>query len=74
MPVPDTLLTVLRCPKSHSALRPASPEEAAALSDKWSHTNNALTPTGFLISTQGQWAYPERNGVPCLLVDEAIAL
>jgi uncharacterized protein YbaR (Trm112 family) len=74
MAVPDSLLTLLRCPKSLLPLRWASPEESGVLGEKWNRSNNPVAPTGFLISADNRWAYPERDGVPCLLLDEAIAL
>ena len=74
MSVPDRLLPLLRCPKSHRTLRPASEEETLVLEGKWNRTVNSVTPTGFLISTDGAWGYPVRDDVPCLLLDEAIAL
>jgi uncharacterized protein YbaR (Trm112 family) len=74
MAISASFLVNLRCPKSHAPLRLASADEASALASKWNQTNNPMPPTGFLISTDGAWAYPERDGVPCLLIDEAIAL
>ncbi len=74
MPIDASLLAILRCPKSHTDLRLASQEEADRLYVRWARVSPAVIPTGFLISADGSWAYAERDGVPCLLVDEAIAL
>jgi len=72
MPVTETLLHLLRCPKNHGPLRPASSEETVNLKAKYHLHHQDIVPTGFLISVNGDWAYVEREGVPCLLIDEAI--
>jgi uncharacterized protein YbaR (Trm112 family) len=75
MPIQDSFLEMLRCPKTFSGLRRAQPEEAILINEKWIVKNSgADNLTGFLVSTDGAWGYVERNGIPCLLLDEAVAI
>ena len=75
MPIHDSFLEMLRCPKTFSSLRRAQPEEATLINKKWIVKNSAPNDvTGFLVSADRAWGYVERNGIPCLLLDEALAL
>ena len=56
-------------------MRLALPEEATLITERWIVKNpGAANLTGFLVSTDGAWGYVERNGIPCLLLDDAVAL
>jgi len=75
MAIQDSFLATLRCPKTFSGLRLALPEEATLITERWIVKNpGAANLTGFLVSTDGAWGYVERNGIPCLLLDDAVAL
>ena len=75
MPIPESFIAMLRCPKTHSDLRLARPEEVTRITEKWIVRNPGTDNlTGFLVSVDGAWGYVERNGIPCLLLDEAVPL
>lgn len=57
------LMAILVCPETHQPLSPAPPEILARLKLE-----------GGLIRADGKRVYPIRNGLPILLIDEAINL
>lgn len=76
------LLEILVCPESHTPLRPAGDELLARLNAAIAEgklTNRAGHPVAeplaeALVREDGQLVYPIVEGIPVLLVDEAISL
>ena len=75
------LLEVLCCPADRSAVRLASPAELEALNNRIANgvKNNAGAPVGekldaAIIRVDGTFAYPVREEIPVMLIDEAIPL
>ena len=75
------LLEVLRCPADRSSIRPATPEEIAALNARiaaGAKANGGGSVEGpleaALIRGDGTYAYPVREGIPVMLIEEAIAM
>lgn len=75
------LLDILRCPESHQKLAPATPEALEALNRRIAsgaiknRAGKVLESKldGGLVRDDQQFLYPIRDGLPNLLVDEAIA-
>ena len=80
--VDGAFLSLLRCPRTGAELRIAEPEELAAINDslvKGELENVAgrkleQTMEGALVSACGRWLYPVHEGIPVLLVEEALEL
>ena len=78
----DSFLSLLRCPRTGGELRLAGPEELAGYNDRvregrlGNAAGQKLTQAmeGALVSECGRWAYPVHEGIPVLLVEEAVAL
>ena len=75
------LLEVLCCPADRSAVRLATPSELEALNARIARgvKNNAGGPAGdaleaAIIRADGTFAYPVREEIPVMLIDEAIPL
>ena len=76
------LLEILCCPESRQDLRQADGEETAALNARIASgevRNRADQPisapvAGLLVRRDGRFGYAVRDGIPVMLVDEAIAL
>ena len=75
------LLEVLCCPADRSAVRLATPAELEALNARIAKgaTNNAGASAGekleaAIIRVDGTFAYPVREEIPVMLIDEAIPL
>lgn len=75
------LLEILRCPRSGRALRLASDTEqaqvrealeAGRLSAEGADANAVIDQ--LLITDDGAWAYPVTDGVPVMLVDQALPM
>ncbi len=62
-PLAPALLALLRCPLTGQELRPAPPETLSKLA--W---------PAALVTADGTRAYPIREGIPILLLDEAAQL
>ncbi|MEP6668903.1 MAG: hypothetical protein ABJF10_07115 [Chthoniobacter sp.] len=80
--ISDALLTLLRCPQTMQALSPASAEllaqlddarVAGTLRDRTGKLVREPIPAG-LVREDGALLFPIRDGIPVLLLDEAIAL
>jgi len=80
--VDESFLSLLRCPRTGGELRPAGAEELAVYNKGVGEgrLSNAagrkLTQAmeGALVSECGSWLYPVHEGIPVLLVEEAVAL
>jgi len=80
--VDQSLLSLLRCPRTGGELRLAGAEELAEYNEgvREGRLSNAagrkLTRAmeGALVSECGSWLYPVHEGIPVLLVEEAVAL
>jgi uncharacterized protein YbaR (Trm112 family) len=75
------LLDVLCCPADRSSIRLATPEEVATINERIArgvrNNGGAIvegTVDGALIRADGTYAYPIREGIPVMLIDEAIPL
>ncbi len=75
------LLEVLCCPADRSAVRLATPAELEALNARIANgaKNNGGAPAGdrleaAIIRVDGTFAYPIREEIPVMLIDEAIPL
>ena len=75
------LLEVLCCPADRSAVRLATGAELEALNTRIAHgaTNNGGAPVAekleaAIIRVDGTFAYPVREEIPVMLIDEAIPL
>lgn len=60
----DEILSLLRCPETGQELRVASETELAGFPGG--------SPEGGLLTLDGSRLYPVRNGLPHLVVDEAL--
>ena len=81
--VDESFLSLLRCPRTGGELRLAGAEELGGVTtkapEKGGSSNAAgrkLTQAmeGALVSECGSWLYPVHEGIPVLLVEEAVAL
>jgi len=79
---PEELLGILCCPESHQALQLADAALIEQLNQRIArheirnragHPIQAMIDSG-LIRADGRWLYPVRNGIPVMLVDEALPL
>lgn len=76
------LLEILVCPETHQRLKLAEPalvERLKALQDKGQLKNRAGAPPaetvhGALVREDGAYAYSISDGIPIMLIDEAIPL
>jgi uncharacterized protein len=74
------LLKIMCCPETHQPLAPADPETIAKLNQKITATQlrnrrgDAVQEKieGGLLREDGKYLYPIRNGIPIMLMDEAI--
>jgi uncharacterized protein YbaR (Trm112 family) len=67
MPLTDALLKILRCPESGQPLRLATDEELSAL-----NKCQECPLVAALVRKDRLKAYPIRDGLPILLIDQAI--
>jgi uncharacterized protein YbaR (Trm112 family) len=80
--IDDGLLEILVCPETHQKVTPALPERIESLNAAIAQGTlcNRAGQTvresidGGLVREDGQFLYPIRNGIPILLIDEAIPL
>lgn len=78
----ESFLSLLRCPRTGGELRLAGAEELAVYNEgvREGRLSNAagekVAPAmeGALVSECGLWLYPIQEGIPVLLVDEAVPL
>ena len=78
----ESFLSLLRCPRTGGELRLAPAEELAEYNDgvREGSLNNAAgrkitqAMEGALVSECGRWLYPVHEGIPVLLVEEAVPL
>lgn len=76
------LLSLLRCPQTRQALSMASAEQLARVEarrtagDLRDHAGRVVGApiSAGLVRADGAWLYPIRNGIPVLLLDEALPL
>lgn len=77
----DSFLSLLRCPRTGGRLALAGPEALTELNDS-ARKGKLVSVSGqevqepleaALISVCGHWLYPVREGVPMLLVDQALS-
>lgn len=79
--IDDTLLGLLRCPRTGSQLRPATNEEVNAANGRIaagqlrdaSGEIVAEPLEGALVTLCGAWLYPIRDQIPTMIPEEAIA-
>ncbi len=82
MPIDPELLRILICPRTHEPLRQATAEELAAVNERIrqgvarNHGGGAVaSPVEEGLVPEGEPVlYPIQEGIPVLLVDEAIGL
>lgn len=75
------LLAILRCPENHSELREVDAAtvaklNAAAVAKKLRNRSGELVTQildGGLLRADGAWLYPIVDGIPIMLVDDAIS-
>lgn len=80
--IDQQLLDILACPEDKSALRPAEEELIARINERISagrlqnRGGEAVSEPleGGLVRADGRWLYPIRDGIPYMLVEEAIGL
>ncbi len=80
--ITEELLTLLRCPQTMQALSPASVEQLAQVEQArvaGTLRDRAGKPVqgpiyGGLVRKDGQLLFPIRDGIPVLLLDEALPL
>lgn len=78
----ESFLSLLRCPRTGGELRLAGAEELAVYNEgvREGRLSNAggekVAPAmeGALVSECGRWLYPVQEGIPVLLVEEAVPL
>ncbi len=78
----DAFLSMLRCPRTGGELRVAGADQLAAINEsvrKGEFKNAAgrklaTAMEGALVSACGSWLYPVYEGIPVLLVEEALEL
>jgi uncharacterized protein YbaR (Trm112 family) len=78
----EQLLALLRCPETQQALSGASPEQldrlevaraAGTLRDRAARIVQEPVVAG-LVRADGAWVFPIRDGIPVLLLDDALPL
>lgn len=82
MDLDESFLSMLRCPRTGGELRLADGRELAALNQSMldGTLENAAgrkmerSMEGALVSACGGWLYPIHEGIPVLLVEEALRL
>ena len=67
LPVSQEVIALLRCPKTKQPLHLANPEEV----EVWSALADGAA-EGFLVTEDGNTAYPIEDGYPILLLERAI--
>jgi len=80
--VDQSFLSLLRCPRTGGEIRLAGAEELAAYNEALGEgkLSNAAgkkleqAMEGALVSECGRWLYPVHEGIPVLLVEEAVPL
>lgn len=78
----ESFLSLLRCPRTGGELRLAAAEELAGYNEgvREGRLSNAAGQKlrqkmeGALLSECGRWLYPVHEGIPVLLVEEAVPL
>ena len=78
----ESFLSLLRCPRTGGELRRAGADELAGFNEGVAQetlrnaAGQKLTQAmeGALVSECGGWLYPVHEGIPVLLVEEAVAL
>jgi uncharacterized protein YbaR (Trm112 family) len=73
--LPDDVLALLCCPDTHQPLMPATPAPLAAINLRVAGGESGSPPlAAALVREDGKAAYPILDGIPLLLIEEAIAL
>jgi uncharacterized protein YbaR (Trm112 family) len=73
--ISDELLPLLRCPQTMQALSVASPEQLAQIEAARVAGKLACQPVDAgLVRADGALLFPIRDGIPILLLDEALPL